>query len=896
MSQPALPPVVVRPAALAAAAAVAELRRWFADRHAAGSESVETCRRASDLFDDVVRGLWETMLDTLGAEQRRAAAAITLVAHGGYGRREMAPYSDIDLMLLHDGRAAGGVAEVAARLVQDLFDAGLQVGQSVRTPAEAIRLARDDATILTTLLDARTVVGPSVAVDQLAARLRRMIGRGRRRQAARLIESRREEADRYGETVALLEQNVKRSPGGLRDISLVRWLAVILFGAESEDELVVAGVIGAGDAATLRKAQAFLTGVRLDLHLAAGRAADELTRDHQARIAQIRGIDTRGGLLGVERFMRDYIHHTRGVKRVADAVSAAAAGSGGGLAARLLGHVVGGLFRVGPASVAVLPGKAAAVGRSPVVTIRFLELGMLHGLPIDAASWEAVRAAAPGSTAANDDQAAGTPPTPSSDAIQAFVGLLTPPPVAQLQWRTGLTNLLHRLHEAGWLERFIPGFAHARDLLQFNNYHKYTIDEHSILTLERCLALAESDDWLGRVWLRVSRPRPLLLAALMHDLGKGYAGDHSEVGAGMAREACERLGIPAEETAIVEFLVRNHLLMSQLAFCRDLGDHSLVARFARRVGSADVLRLLVLLTAADVTAVGPGVWTTWKADLLADLSLRTLDVLAGEAPAEQAARDRSAVELLLADRPAADPVRQQLETLPAAAVRGLNPVRVVEELSRLCRLPTERVFAIVRWQAETALVWISVGTDERLAAGVFHRVTAALASERLEILAADIHTLVDGSVLDRFTVRDPDFVGEPPAERLAEIAAVIREAARRMDAAPFRPQWNPFAPQVRPAAREPVRVAFDNESSRLATIIEVFANDSPGLLSRLARVIYEAGLSVQAARIGTYLYQVVDAFHVTTAAGGKVEDPALLDQLARVIGQAAEPITGPGRG
>jgi [protein-PII] uridylyltransferase len=897
MSQPSLPPSAVRPAAVHAAASVAEVRRQMAERHTAGGDPVENCRLASGAFDQLIAGVWGEVLADLEPARRAVAEGISLVAHGGFGRQEMAPFSDIDLMLLHDGRGSETVAGVAARLVQDLFDAGLQVGQSVRTPAEAVRLARDDATILTTLLEARAIAGPAAAVDQLATRLRRMIGRGRKALAARLIEARREEADRYGHTVSLLEPNVKRSPGGLRDIQLVRWLGVILYGSESFDQLVSTGGITAADAIALREAAAFLTGVRLDLHLAAGRAADELTRDRQAAIAAARGYEARGGLLGVERFMRDYIHHTRGVKRIADAlVNAAGGGGGGGLAAQLLGHQVEGLFRVGPANVAVLPGQAARVGHDPVLTIRFLELGLLHGLPIDAASWEAVRAAAAVGSSVDGDGGVGEPPLPTPEARAAFLGLLASPPAARVQWQLGLAELLHRLHDAGLLERFIPGFAHARDLPQFNNYHKYTIDEHSILTLGRCLGLAAGDDWLARVWQRVGRPRPLLLAALMHDLGKGYPGDHSVVGAELSRAACERLGLPDDETTVVEFLVRHHLVMSHLAFRRDVGDDSLVAGFARQVGSPGVLRFLTLLTAADVSAVGPGTWTTWKADLLRDLYERTLHVLSGEAPTDQATRDRAAVERLLAERPADDPVRRRFESLPAASMRGAKPARVVEELGRLCRLPTEHSFAIARWQPDNATVLITVGTEARFSAGVFHRVTAALAGERLEILAADIHTLAEGDVLDRFTVRDPDFAGEPPAERLGEIATAIREAARRLDAAAFRPQWNPFAPQLRPAVEEPVRVTCDVESSQQATIVEVFAHDSPGLLSRLARVIFEAGLSVQAARIGTYRDQVVDAFHVTDADGRKVTDATVLDRLARGIERAAEPITGPGRG
>jgi [protein-PII] uridylyltransferase len=460
-------------------------------------------------------------------------------------------------------------------------------------------------------------------------------------------------------------------------------------------------------------------------------------------------------------------------------------------------------------------------------------------------------------------------------------------------WRAGLPDLLRRLHDVGVLERFVPGFAHARDLLQFNNYHKYTVDEHSILAVERCLSLAGEPGWLGRAWQGLTRPRPLLLAVLFHDLGKGYPGDHSEVGAALARVACGRLGLPGEEAEIVEFLVRQHLLMAHLAFRRNLGDDSIVAGFARDVGSPEVLRMLSLLTAADVSAVGPGTWTTWKADLLGHLSDRTCELLAGDASASGPPTVGAEVEQLLADRSADDPVRGLARLLPPSAVRGVPAARVAEELGRLARLPADGVFAIARWQPETSTVSITVGTHERVAAGVFHRVTAALAAERLEVLAADIYTFPAGEVLDRFTVRDPDFAGEPPTERLADIAAAIRSAVRAAEPPRLRPQWNPFAPQVQPAGRRPVRVRFDNESSGQATIIEVFANDTPGLLSQVARVLHEAGLSVRAARIGTYLDQVVDAFHVTDASGRKLDAEALQATVRQRIEQAIEAASGP---
>jgi [protein-PII] uridylyltransferase len=880
--------LAVRPAASQAAAAVVDLRRRIAEQHAAGIEALATAALATDLFDGVIRGVWEATLADLPPAAAAAASRVEVVAHGGYGRREMLAYSDIDLMLLHDAANPQVIASVTARFVQDLFDAGLQVGQSVRTVSEACRLATGDATILSTLFECRTVAGPSALTDRLAARLRRLIRRSPRRYAEMLMTARQEEASRFGQTVALLEPNVKRSPGGLRDIQLVRWLGLVLFAAESLDELAAAGGISRGDATVLRSAAELLSGVRLDLHLATGRTTDDLTRDHQLRIATALGYEERDGLLGVERFMQDYIGHTRGVKRVAEAVMAAASARSptSRLAAGLLGHRVEGLFRVGPANVAAIGGQANHIARSPETIIRLRELAMLHGLPVHGPTWDTVR------RVGSERPWEGVPPSPRE--CEAFLRLFDRPPAAARQWHEGLADVLRRLHEVSVLEHFVPGFAHARDLLQFNNYHKFTVDEHSIHTVEQCMRHEADDDWLGHQWRALTRPRPLLLAALFHDLGKGLPGDHAEVGAVLAHDACLRLGVPADEAEIIELLVRRHLLMAHLAFRRDVGDDSLVVDFAREVGSPEILRMFALLTAADVSAVGPGVWTTWKADLLGDLHARTQDVLSGEPPGDEVARSREAVERLVADRSPDDPVIDKLRGLPGAAFRGVPPMRVVEELGRLCRLQPDGVFAIARWQPETTTISITVGTHERVAEGVFHRVTGALAAERLGVLAADIHTLPDGSVLDRFTVRDDDFAGEPPADRLADIVTAIRAAVARHEPPAIPLRWNPFAPQVPPAATIPPRVLFDTESSREATIIEVFAYDSPALLFRIARAIHEAGLSVRSARIGTYLDQVVDAFHVTDSEGRKVADHDRLAAVRQAVERAVEPVTAPG--
>jgi len=866
---------IFSPAVTRAAAELVALRQRVTADHAAGGSGVEICGLASELCDAIVIGVWDAVLADLPAE---AATALrrhaVLVAHGGYGRREMAPFSDIDLMLLHDRAAAGPVATAAKRLLQDLFDAGADVGQSVRTMDEACRLAAADPTILSALLTCRPLAGNADLVARLETRLRGIVQRGQSRLARALVAARREEGAKYGETVALLEPNVKRSPGGLRDIQLVRWLGRVLWGESSFDALARAGHLSWADVETLGNAAEFLTRLRNDLHLAAGKAADELTRDQQLRLADARGIESREGLLGVERFMQEYFRHTRGVAQVAETLIA-------GLhrphpartfVAGVLGSRIDGLFRVGPHDISAVAGSLGRVVGDLDSIVRLVELSMIHDLPIDPATWAAVRG-----------QLAGVAATAA--ARERFLGLFARP--------QRLGAALRKLHEVRALEILIPEFTHARNLLQFNNYHKYTVDEHCILAVERAAELQNDTSWLGDVWRQLNRKQPLLLALLVHDLGKGFIEDHSVLGARMARDVAARFGLPPDEAEIIEFLVLKHLTMAHQAFRRNTDDDSLVVRFAREVGSPEVLRMLAVLTAADVSAVGPGVWTRWKADLLGELYFRTLGTLDGESPSVAADRHRLGLDGLLANREADDHVVRLARQLPLSYLHDTEPGRMIEELGKLSRLAADGVYVAARWQEANGTVAITVAARESVAPGVFHRLTGALTSQRLEVLAADIHTLDEGFVLDHFVVHDPDYAGEPPAERLAEIAAAIRSAIKADRAPSFTRRWNPFAPLPTPGATLPARVRFDNESSAHATILEVFAHDSVGLLYAIARTIFEQGLSVRSAKIGTYLDQVVDAFHVTDEAGLKVVDPERLASIRQALERVAAPVTGP---
>ena len=284
------------------------------------------------------------------------------------------------------------------------------------------------------------------------------------------------------------------------------------------------------------------------------------------------------------------------------------------------------------------------------------------------------------------------------------------------------------------------------------NYHKFTVDEHCIVAVERALDFATDEGWLGGVWRQINRKRTVILALLIHDLGKGFVEDHSELGARMARDVAARLGLSADEGAVIEYLVLKHLAMAHIAFRRDIGDGSIVVRFACDVGSPEVLRMLTVLTAADVGAVGPGTWTRWKSDLLGDLYFRTLAYLDGESPSVTAERHGRSLAALVEPLAADDPIARLARELPPAYLRDTRPEEIVEELRQLVRLPDRGIFTAARWHPETATVTVTVGTRESVAPGVFHRLTGALTSQRLEILAADIHTLSGGLVIDHFEI------------------------------------------------------------------------------------------------------------------------------------------------
>jgi [protein-PII] uridylyltransferase len=637
------------------------------------------------------------------------------------------------------------------------------------------------------------------------------------------------------------------------------------------------GVLSPTDERSLRRAVEFMLRLRNEMHFHAGRASDVLYRAEQLRIAELWKYPESPGVLPVEAFMRDYFSHT---SRIRDTVEYFRACSEKFSAMKraidpLFTHRRDGHFRVGPWHIGVSRKARVLLKDNLGEVLRLMDLANQTDSLIEHSTWQAIRSDMLGR---NDCEV-------TEEAARRFVSLLAFTP--------RLGNLLRRLHELGALEKLVTGMDHARCLLQFNNYHKYTVDEHCLRAVERAIDFLHDPGTLGEVYRQLPDRSAMHLALLTHDLGKGFSRDHSELGAEMALETCRRLRMSKHQTESVVFLVRHHLLMSHLAFRRDTSNEAEIVNFASQVGSPEMLKMLLVMTAADLAAVGPAVLNPWKIDVLVDLYNRTLDHLSGG----RAQRGRPDVvtrrEKLHFLAPSTDQnwYHRQIEALPSAYILERTPEEVLATLSELKKLPHDQALVEARYLPERKVTEYTVAINEQMVPGVFHRITGVLTSSGLQILAAQIYTLADNLILDRFQVDDRDFEGPPPASRLDAVCQLLKLTLEHPteESPTFRRIWRSSAQQREvPLLVMPTRVVVDNNFFPEFTVIDVFAHDRIGLLYAITKTLYEQQTSVHFAKIGTYLDQVVDVFYVTGRDGKRIDDEARLEGIQLSILSAIE--------
>lgn len=850
---------------------IADYRQKLQVQHDQGTPGIQICAQWTQILDGIVINLFHAAADECSIEPKIADTAICLAPHGGYGRRDMAPYSDLDLMCLVDPSRSRETAPLMRVFSQMLYDTGLVVGFSQRTVKESLDLAIRDATIFTSLVEVRFLHGSEKLLGRFSSQFTRRARRARRRIVSGVVEARREERHKNGDTPNLLEPNVKRSPGGLRDLQLIRWLGFACFGATEPDALVLKGRLTKAVRNRLLKARDFLLRVRNELHFNACRQQDLLDKAEQLRIAQRFGYADSKNAIAVELFMRDYFYHASEVRDAAFSFvdSAQEPGPITAFFAPLYTHRAGMDFRVGPRYIGATSRGRQKLSESLADALWLMTLSCLYDKHIEPATWRAIRD--------NAEQPGRLELT--KEATRRFLDLMGQP--------LRLGELLRRLHATRLLERIIPAMGHARCLLQFNQYHKYTVDEHSLRAVTLVTKLFHDQTPAGEVYRSLKNKRTLHLAVLMHDLGKGYAEDHCIVGEGIARETASRLELPADETELLAVLVRRHLEMPHLAFRRDLGDPQVILRFASEIGSSELLKHLYLLSVADLAAVGPGVLTDWKLDLLTELFERTNDCLTGalgSAHHQRMASAKQSLKSAVGERLLDKPLLEMIDSLPSSLLLGYSPTEMAGMLDKLRKIDRQTAIAWARSTPDRRSVRYAIAAHEELASGIFQRLCGVLSSQGMQILSAEIYTLHGGVVLDFFDVNDLDFAGAPPASRTEEVCRALELSLKQSGFTPptFRRIWQEVKPDAGP--KLPTKVVIDNRTAKAMTIIDIFAHDRLGLLYTISRTLFDLGLSVHIAKISTYLDQVVDVFYVTDlSTGEKVQSPERCAQIETAL-------------
>jgi len=836
------------------------------------------------LIDQLIRVIHDHVFaDLLPAEKRGKAERLTLIAVGGYGRGEMAPHSDVDIAFITPGRTPPQCEQAIEAMLYYLWDLGIKVGHSSRSLDEMVKMAKADLTIRTAILEGRYLWGDQGLYEEASRRFWSDVVPGSEAQfVSEKLAERNARHRRMGDSRYVVEPNVKDGKGGLRDLQTLYWIGKYIHRVRSAAELVDVGLFTPEEYASFRRAEGFMLAVRCHLHTITRRAEDRLTFDLQREVARRMNYRDRPGKSAVERFMQFYFLQAQHVGHLTGVFLAHIDEQMAGRR-RPRGLLAG--FRSRPRmfkGYRVVGGRICAPGddwfrQEPARLIEVFQLAEQEGLEIHP---ETMRMARRDSVLIKD--AVRREPR----ANELFMKLLTGhnDPETVLRW----------MNEAGVFGRFIPDFGKVNAQMQFDMYHHYTVDEHTIRAIGLLAQiergeLGEDHPLATEIVPQLASRRVLYVATLLHDIAKGRGGDHSVLGAEIALKLCPRLGMEPAETELVSWLVRYHLLMSATAFKRDLSDPKTITDFVEQVQTIERLRQLMVLTIVDIRAVGPGIWNSWKRQLLADLyelaeeRIRLGHKRHGRKERIDAKKARVA-QLLGSEAHLLDELEDRFDDAYWIAepedIVALNIGQYAGAKAREDKLSINAQY----YPARGATLVTVIGDDHP---GLFFRIAGAIHLAGANIIDARIHTTRVGKAVDNFLVQDP--LGKPfrESDQLARLQKSIEDAlAGRVDLVPSlarRPLARARAEsfEVRP------QVLFDNQASGRFTVIEVNARDRPALLNRLAHALFANRLMVNSAHITQYGERAVDTFYVTDLLGGKVTSKDRLKQIEQALLEAA---------
>jgi [protein-PII] uridylyltransferase len=830
-----------------------------------GADGHETARLLAKVADEVITALFDFVtVHVFRSRNPTEGERFALVAVGGYGRQQLAPSSDIDLLFLRSYKETPWSESVTEFMLYMLWDMALKVGHASRTIPECLKLAREDHTVQTALLEARFLGGDKALFAEFEQRFRRdVVTVDHRNFVAAKLKERDQRHVRAGATRYLVEPNVKEGKGGLRDLHTIFWTLRHRYGWAEPHRYIETGVFTVEELATYLRASNFFWRVRCHLHFLTGRAEERLTFDVQPELASRMGYGDRGGKPAVERFMKRYFLAAKDVGALSRALTSRIETEDEHRGAFGFHRKKSARKAINTPGYCIEGGRLAAASPTlfdddPVELVRAFQVADKNGLDMHSGMLSDITRRL---------KRINGPLRANAAAKAAFLE------VAASQNDPG--GALRMMNEAGVLGRFLPEFGRIVAQMQFNMYHHYTVDEHTLRAVE---IISEIED--GRckaehplattIFPKIVNRRALYLAMLLHDTGKGV-GDQQIDGAKTAAAACRRLGLPEEEVELVAWLVRHHLMMSDVAQKRDIGDPRTVATFAERVGSLERLRLLLVLTVADIRAVGPGVWNGWKGQLLRDLYRLTEAGFHGGRTDEASVRERLSLQaqekrLALIDAVKPSPALSTwLSTMDDAYWLSFDDDSLV-------------------WHAQAAGEALKSGEDIYVAVRAMPHATDILvhAPDRPGLFAARGHTTSDGKAFDVFSILDIE--GKPygagDEDLLNRVASRVRAAARGenvFQTAKHHAPRRAAAFAIEPWAR------IDNDTSPAFTVIEVSGRDRPGLLAGIAKVFADEGVHIGSAHIDSYGERVEDVFYVTCSLGKQIVDPDRVELLQDLL-------------
>ena len=792
-----------------------------------------------------------------------------LVAVGGYGRSELLPGSDIDLMLLLEKKPSKQLEEHISVFLTFLWDIGLEVGHSVRTIKDCVREGKADVTVMTNMIESRLLHGSeTLYADFQKAISPRKIWSSRKFFEAKLKEQHNRHL-RFNDTAYNLEPNIKEGPGGLRDIQIIGWVAKRHFGAASFSELVDHGFITEAENQLLQKGQQHLWKVRFALHRLAKRSEDRLLFDYQNQLATEFGFKAGKNNLAIEKFMQQYYRTIMELERLNEMLlqifreeiilterqkKTSIINDRFMLRNRYLAARDYNVFKQYPPALVELFLLISTHPKCDGVSASTIRLVREHLYLVD----EKFRR--------NDE------------VTSLFMQLMSAP--------SGMTHQMRRMNSYGFLAAYIPAFEKITGRMQYDLFHAYTIDQHTIFVIRnlRRFALDKHEDefpFCNEVYRELENPTLLYLAALFHDIGKGREGDHSVLGAEDAIKFCLQHKLNRKDTRVVSQLVRNHLVMSVTAQRKDISDPGVVRDFARKVGSISMLNYLYLLTVADIRSTNPKLWNNWKDALLKQLYSATKQVIRRgidiTTDIDEIIRENreAAFEEMQDLRYSREDIHQIFDQLPGDYFLRHLPLEIRWHVKTILDNPNAECLVKIRQARHTKTTKVFVYCDEH--PYVFSQVTGVLGSLGLTILNAEIFTTDDNKVMDTFIIQDHN---NKPVTDKATIRHIESELIRALHSrSMYKVISQKHQPRRLKAFDHPTEIIFEQDSLNNRTVMQISAMDKPGLLSIIANVIATLDINITHAKIATLGEKIDDIFYLTTPEGKNIVDSTILEEL-----------------